>query len=57
MYIWLKNVLCLFLDMSMSDVMGILIISDSIIKSYYEEVAQTDVISQNLFYLEFMDHH
>lgn len=57
MYIWLKNVLCLFLDMSMSDVTGILIISDSIIKSYYEEVAQTDAISQNLFYLEFMDHH
>lgn len=41
----------------MSDVTGILIISDSIIKSYYEEVAQTDAISQNLFYLEFMDHH
>lgn len=41
----------------MSDVMGILIISDSIIKSCYEEVAQTDVISQSLFYLEFMDHH
>lgn len=39
MYTWLKNVLYLFLDVGMSDIIGILIIANSIIKSYYKEVA------------------
>lgn len=38
MYTSLGNVLYLFLEMDMSDIMGILIIANRIIKSYYKEV-------------------
>lgn len=40
MYTWHNSVFYLFLDMGMSEVIGILIISERIIKSYYKEVAQ-----------------
>ena len=42
MYTWRSSVFYLFLDMGMSEVIGILIISERIIKSYYKEVAQNE---------------
>lgn len=42
MHTWLGNVLFLFLHMGLSEVIGILIISDSIIRSHYKEVAQNE---------------